>query len=313
MQHMKSFVLSFVMSAMAVVACGQSSPLSAGFHLGGANYLGEIGGKFDPRASVIDANIITTSPSAGVFLRYAANDRVRVSGEVNYVHIRQSDSNAEDPARQARNLNFRNRMFEFGFRSDFTVFSMSNQQGMRNYTRPGRLSFNVFVFTGCYGVLHNPQAQVTHDPDNQWGDRWFDLRPLRTEGQVEEYATIIAAIPLGIGMEFGMGNGWTMGVEASWRGTFTDYLDDISGMYADPTALTPLAEAISSQSSEAVIASINDPETGSVGNHRYSEGGTYRGNPETNDSYGTIQFTFAKSIDTRTSFERALDHISRRR
>ena len=170
-----------------------------------------------------------------------------------------------------------------------------------------------FVFTGCYGVLHNPQARVTHDPDNLWGDRWFDLRPLRTEGQVEEYATIIAAIPLGIGMEFGMGNGWTMGVEASWRGTFTDYLDDISGMYADPTALTPLAEAISSQSSEAVIASINDPGTGSVGNHRYSEGGTYRGNPETNDSYGTIQFTFAKSIDTRTSFERALDHISRRR
>jgi hypothetical protein len=114
-------------------------------------------------------------------------------------------------------------------------------------------------------------------------------------------------------MEFGMGNGWTFGVEGSWRSTFTDYLDDISGMYANPDVLTPLAEAISSQSNEAVITLINDPDSGQVGNHRFSEGGTYRGNPETNDSYGTIQFTFAKAIDTRSSFERALDHISKRR
>ena len=48
-------------------------------------------------------------------------------------------------------------------------------------------------------------------------------------------------------------------------------------------------------------------------NHQYNEGGTFRGNPETNDSYGSIQVTLARTIDTRTSFERALDRISRRR
>jgi hypothetical protein len=117
----------------------------------------------------------------------------------------------------------------------------------------------------------------------------------------------------GFGIEFGMGDGWTFGFEASWRSTFTDYLDDLSSMYADPSMLTPLAEAISSQTSEEVILAINDPSSGNVGNHQYSEGGTYRGNPETNDSYGTLQFTFSKSIDTRSSFERALDHISKRK
>ena len=95
--------------------------------------------------------------------------------------------------------------------------------------------------------MHNPQAQVTYDPNNEWEDRWYDLRPLRTEGQVEEYAALIAAIPLGVGVEFGMGYGWVLGVEGSWRSTFTDYLDDISGMYANPDYLSPLAEAISSQ------------------------------------------------------------------
>ena len=310
---MKSFTLSLVFSGMAIFATAQNSPLSAGFHFGGANYLGEIGGKFDPRESLIDADILTTSPALGVFLRYAANDKIRVSGEVNFVHIRQEDSYAEDPARQARNLNFRNRMFEFGFRTDFSVLHIADRRGNRDFTRPGRLSFDVFVFTGVYGVLHNPQAQVTVDPNNEWEDRFYDLRPLRTEGQVEEYASLIAAIPLGFGIEFGMGDGWTFGFEGSWRSTFTDYLDDLSSMYADPSKLTPLAQAISSQTSIDVISAINDPSSGSVASHQYSEGGTYRGNPETNDSYGTLQFTFSKSIDTRSSFERALDHISKRR
>jgi hypothetical protein len=313
MNVMKLPVAAVLIFALSTAASAQSSPVSAGFNFGGANYLGEIGGKNDPRASVLDAKIISTSPAAGAFLRYAVNDKIRVSGEVNYVHIRQADKNAEDPARQARNLNFRNRMFEFGFRADFSVFNLIDRRSMRKYASLGQKSFDVFVFTGLYGVLHNPQAQVTHDPANAWEDRWFDLRPLRTEGQIEEYAALIAAIPLGFGMELSMRNGWTIGVEASWRGTFTDYLDDISGMYANPDGLTPLAEAISSQSNEEVIAAINDPSSGNVSNHRFSEGGTYRGNPESNDSYGTIQFTFAKVIETRTSFERALDHISRRR
>ncbi|MBN30775.1 MAG: hypothetical protein CL845_02070 [Crocinitomicaceae bacterium] len=307
------FVPVVILFLSGSIGLAQHTPLSTGFVIGGSNYLGEIGGKFEPRASLLDANIITTSPTIGGFLRYAANDRVRISGEVNYVHIRQADHNADDPARQARNLNFRNRMVEFGFRTDFMVFRIADRSTNRNFSVPGKLFIRGFVFTGAYGVLHNPQAQITYDPDNEWENRWYDLRPLRTEGQVEEYASLIAAIPLGFGIEFGLGYGWVLGFEGSWRSTFTDYLDDISGMYANPDFLSPLAEAISSQSNEAVIAAINNPASGNVQNHQYHEGGTYRGNPDTNDSYGTLQITVARIIDTRSSFERALDHISSRR
>lgn len=313
MQFVKQLIPVVLMVLIAGTAAAQHTPLTAGFVLGGSNYLGEIGGKYDPRASLLDADIITTSPTIGGFLRYAANDHVRISGEVNYVHIRQADKNAEDPARQARNLNFRNRMVEFGFRTDFTVFHIADRSTNRNFAKPGKLFVKGYVFTGAYGVLHNPQAQITHDPNNEWEDRWYDLRPLRTENQVEEYASLIAAIPMGLGIEFGLGYGWVLGFEGSWRSTFTDYLDDISGMYGNPDFLSPLAEAISSQSNDAVIAAIGDPSSGTVANHQYSDGGTYRGNPETNDSYGTVQVTLARIIDTRSSFERALDHISRRR
>ena len=313
MQSVKKVVPFLFMILGLNNALAQSTPLSFGMSFGGSNYLGEIGGKLDPRASILDLDLITTSPAFGAFLRYAANDYVRVTGEINYVHIRQADANAESPARQGRNLNFRNRMVEFGFRTDFTLFNVGQYRYPRRFNRPGKTSFRAFAFTGVYGVLHNPQAQITDDPNNEWEDRWYDLRPLRTEGQVEEYASLIAAIPLGFGVEFGLKQGWIIGVESSWRSTFTDYLDDISGMYANPEYLSPLAEAISSQTNPNVIAEINDPASGTVVDHSYSEGGTYRGNPKTKDSYGTIQFTLSRVIDTRTSFERALDHISRRR
>ena len=132
MQFVKCSIPVIVLLMSASIGLAQQTPLSAGFVLGGSNYLGEIGGKYEPRASLLDADIITTSPTFGAFLRYAANDRVRISGEFNYVHIRQADHNAEDPARQARNLNFRNRMVEFGFRTDFTVFHISDRSKNRN-------------------------------------------------------------------------------------------------------------------------------------------------------------------------------------
>ena len=80
------------------------------------------------------------------------------------MHIRQADHNAEDPARQARNLNFRNRMVEFGFRTDFTVFHISDRSNNRNFARPGKLSVRGFVFTGAYGVLHNPKRKSPTTP-----------------------------------------------------------------------------------------------------------------------------------------------------
>ena len=310
---MKSFILSCLIVTTALTAQAQTLPLSAGFLIGGANYLGEIGGKLDPRASLLDVHMLATSPTLGAFLRYDVNHKLRVCANINYVHIRQADKFAENPARQARNLNFRNRMVEFGFRTDFKVLHLSDRKSNSNFTRPGSFSFDAFVFTGLYGVMHNPQAEITYDPNNEWENRFYDLRPLRTEGQVEEYGSFIASIPFGLGLEFGIRNGWKIGIEGSWRHTFTDYLDDLSGMYADPDLLTPLAQAISSQSNEEVIAAIGDGTSGSVLDHQYSEEGTKRGNPNSKDSYGTVQFTFAKSISTRTSFERALDHISKRR
>lgn len=270
--------------------------LEAGAVVGGSNYLGEIGGFDDPRASVLDVNLSQTSPTFGGFFRVGLHPRIGIKTIVNFVQIKSEDAASINPARQARNLNFRNRMVEFGVLADFVCASIGDitNEGSTNPSFTTSLDFTVHA--GVYGVLHNPMARITYDPNNVWEDRYYELRPLRTEGQIEEYARLIAAIPVGFGVQVNVRNTWKFGLEASYRTTFTDYLDDISGQYADPSALDPLAQALSSQSNEFVIALINDPSSGSVANHQYSEAGTYRGNPATNDGYGTIQFTVSKVL-----------------
>ena len=63
MQLVKRFLPILVLLLSASIGLAQHTPLSAGFVLGGSNYLGEIGGKLEPRASLLDADIITTSPT----------------------------------------------------------------------------------------------------------------------------------------------------------------------------------------------------------------------------------------------------------
>jgi hypothetical protein len=60
-----------------------------------------------------------------------------------------------------------------------------------------------------------------------------DLQPLGTEGQGldgydDKYNQLIAAIPLGLGLRFWLGDRISLLIEGSTRLLFTDYLDDVS-------------------------------------------------------------------------------------
>lgn len=293
----KSILISIALFGIVLSGSAQKEiHYEVGMLLGGANYLGEIGGVDDPRASILDIRLDQTSPTVGGFFRLGVHPRIGLKTSVNFVQIKGDDASSMNPARRARNLNFRNRMVEFGLTAEIIYASLGDltNEGSSNPNFTTNLDFT--VFGGFYGVLHNPTARITFDPNNMWEDRYYELRPLRTEGQMEEYAKLIAAIPFGFGFNVNVRNTWKFGLEASYRTTFTDYLDDISGQYADPSTLDPLGQALSSQSNEFVIALINDPSSGSVANHQYSEAGTYRGNPLTNDGYGTIQFTISKVL-----------------
>ena len=74
------------------------------------------------------------------------------------------------------------------------------------------------------------------------------LQPLGTEGQQvsgkfpdrhypKPYKRTQLSIPMGAGINYKVNRQINLGYEIGWRKTFTDYLDDVSGRYANPADL----------------------------------------------------------------------------
>ena len=274
-----------------------------GLKLGGANYLGDIGGKeLTRRDFVWDMHLRETNVALGVYGRYKASKRLSVMAEFNYLHIEDADFNSLNPARVARNLNFRNRMLELALRGEITLF-YDNDVGGRGYYNP---DFRFFVFGGVSVYRSNPQGKILYDPTDQFADIWYNLREFKTEGQAEPYSQFGLAIPAGVGLYFTFDKKWRIGWELGWRTTFDDYLDDISTTYGNPLEMSNLAAAFASQSNQALIDAIGRPlESGSVFDHQYDpDTPTKRGDPTNNDSYLTTQLTIGKVIRGKSEFYR---------
>ncbi|MDG1780206.1 MAG: DUF6089 family protein [Flavobacteriales bacterium] len=285
-----------------------------GLKIGGANYLGDIGGQAGIGRDFVpwDMHLNQTNIAIGGYGRYKVSKRLALQLNLNYLQINDADAESTNPARVARNLNFRNRMLELGLKGEFTVF-YDNDVGGRGYYNP---DFRLYVFGGVSVFRHNPQGQILFDPNDDFdAGEWYDLRGWRTEGQEEEYGTFGLAIPAGLGLYFTFYKEWRVGWEISYRTTFTDYLDDLSTTYADPELIASrlsdpaeaaAAVAFSSQTNQAIIDAIDDPlNSGSVNDHSYQEGfSTKRGDPSQNDGYVTTQFTVGKVIRGSSNFYR---------
>ncbi len=98
----------------------------------------------------------------------------------------------------------------------------------------------------------------------------MDLQPLGTEGQQfpeltgnEKYKRMQIAVPMGGGFKFALNKNITVGIEGNWHWLFTDYLDDVSRTYIDPSILATgtdgaLAAALSDRSVEIDVVPLGD-------------------------------------------------------
>jgi hypothetical protein len=299
-------VLLLLFTATAALSAVAQYNWEYGLLIGGSNYLGDIGGKeLTRRDFVWDMHLNQTRLALGLYGRYRFSRKLSATANFTHIRIQDRDNLSTNPARRARNLNFRNRLWELGARAELTVYYDNDVSG-RGYYNP---DFKLYVFGGLSAYYHNPQGQIL-DPDPGYGiaadDTWYKLRKFKTEGQEKPYSNFGLAIPAGIGLFFTWEKEWRIGWELSWRTIFTDYLDDISTVYADPANMpSDEARAFSSQSSQIIINEINDPASGSLNDHRYREGfNTKRGDPSHNDSYLTTQLSIAKVIRGRSNFYR---------
>ncbi len=247
----------------------------AGFSIGAANYLGDMGGNaLTRRDFVSDMKLSETRTSAGAFVRYKINPSFSVKANVSWARISGDDKLSSNPARNARNLSFRNDLVEATAMGQFFFYEI-NDLGR---THRHKDNFRAYVGLGAGAVYHNPKTT--------WNGEWVALRPLTTEGR--RYTTVAAVIPASAGFYFTFNKQYRIGWDLTWRTTFTDYLDDVSTRYAEPSAL-PSALAIE-------LANRTDELTGVE--PAFAENftpGNKRGDSRHNDSYLTtsVEFSYA--------------------
>jgi hypothetical protein len=266
-----------------------------GGHLGGANYLGEFGGKEKTRQDFVwDMKLGQTRWAVGAFGRRKLNRNFSINAGLMYFRLQGGDHLSTNPARVGRNLSFRNDMWELYARPEFTLFQDNDLGGRGRY----RTDFRLFAYVGVAAYLSNPKGQINHTGE------FYKLRELNTE--LADYGSIGLAIPAGLGFHFTMKRRHRIGWDFGWRTTFSDYLDDASTVYADP-ALLPggaggLAAELANQTDYIYGPNAAEPNPGEALNYVQ---GSKRGDSTHNDSYLTMTFTYSYVLRGQSNFYRS--------
>ncbi len=287
LNRLRNVVTLGLVSAMLMLLNEQlhAQGRSYGLGIGTSHYVGDLGGS----ASI--APWKTTSMRASRlaisgFVEFPTEGRWQVHTGLSFIQLYGDDRFADSPTRVARNLHFKSSVWEASARGQFKFWDRprhwNRSAGSRGY-----------VFLGIGAFTYNPKSRVRSDSNDISNPIWYSLRELTTEGQEEPYSLIAFSMPMGIGFDWNLTGGWQVGCEINWRYTTTDYLDDVSGNYADPSQLSELGALLSSQSN-AYSTAIAGPTGGTVANHQYHVGGVPRGNPDSRDGFGTIQFTLSR-------------------
>jgi len=134
----------------------------------------------------------------------------------------------------SRNLHFRNDIKEVSFTGIYNFIG-------DGYKPTIRAKFTPYLFGGLAVIAHSPEARTPTATNGNNGEsaarQWVKLQPLHTEGQggaeaPKEYSLVTVAVPVGIGARYKLNNSFNVSFEVGFRYTFTNYLDDVGGSYA---------------------------------------------------------------------------------
>lgn len=290
---MQKVLVTVFLSILTYFSAYSQYYVDYGFSVGASNYLGEMGGGIgERRGGLADMKLNYTRWNLGGFYRYRISNRFGVKGTLNYVRLSGNDSETLNPNRRGRNLNFKNDMIEAAGHLELYLYKVNDVGGTGRYSS----DFNLYLFGGVGAFYSNPKGELNGE--------WYALQPLQTEGV--SYSKFNFAIPAGIGFYYTINRKYRLGLEASWRTTFTDYIDDVSDKYVLHT--DPLTAKLANKTNQELITEIHldnpDLNNGSPQVTTYQPG-RKRGDPEHNDSYATVTVNFSWAIRGRSKFYRA--------
>ena len=251
-----------------------------GINFGVTGFLGDIGGTSEVAKGFLgDIVLKQTNITSGIYGRYKINSKIHINSGINYVKISGDDANSVGP-RAWRNLRFQNQLFELNSCLEYTFFRINDLGGTGRY----RTSLNLYAFVGGSVFYHNPKGAFLENANSPIKE-WESLRPLKTEGQETPYSSISFSTPYGLGAIVKTATFYKFGIYFRYMKNYTDYLDDVSTVYAH-------------NASEGNIANqYNGPEeqTGSFAT------GQIRGNPKSLDDIFMLNLSFSKIISSKNN------------
>ena len=306
--------------------------------------------------SLYDTDLSSSNFALNAAYVYHYKNRINFRGNLIFSRLSGDDKESPEFYRNNRSLNFRTDILEISSVIEFYLkkpttgnkFNLKNVKGKKLASKV-LASWGVYLFGGVGGFLYNPMAKnnfhypdvfdnigFVSDPDKS---TYHKLRPLHTEGQGYEeghsigddfnvpgkvfkagktYKPVAICIPLGIGVQKAFNQNMGIKAELGIRYTFTDYIDDVSGLYYDKNLLNQyngnLAATMSGTGSGDAPSS-----TGEQGTYRYIGYATSydaNGNPiypnvpdafltiDNNDLHGGTNPWYMDKIYTEAGFKR---------
>ncbi|HEY9364927.1 MAG TPA: DUF6089 family protein [Chitinophagaceae bacterium] len=245
-----------------------------GLGLGAAHYFGDL----NTRAKLNRPKVAATLFFRKNFGNYIA---LRVAGT--FAQLGYSDTyNTHNEYMNRRNLSFNTNVWELALQGDFNFYRFL----------PGDpdLNFTPYITLGAGIFNYDPYAFLD-------GDKYY-LRALATEGQGSSlypdrkpYSSMAISVPLGVGVKYSFNERFNIGFEIVHRFTNTDYLDDVSTTYVDPSVFPPMPDG---SPSPAMLLSDRSYELGPPIGIKDRQ----RGNSQQKDQFATAIFYLSFNLQS---------------
>ena len=229
------------------------------FGAGASSCLTDLGGRDAVGSGFLwDIDIAKTSYVTNFSYIYNLTNKIGIRTNLAYLKVSGDDAYAGDFYRNNRRLNFETTIIESSAIIEFNLINAKT--GSRyNLKSPARkylkqkssIGIGLYVFAGVGGFFYEPFGYDRFIDNNNnivgTGNK-YKLRLLHTEGQGmpggpdgfsdgTTYSTFATCIPLGFGIKKAFNGTGGIKIEAGYRFTNTDYLDDVSNKYYDQNLL----------------------------------------------------------------------------
>ena len=362
MKIIKILILNFIMlTCISILSQGyynrygyRTKRHEINFGAGASSCLTDLGGRDAIGSGFLwDIDVAKTSYIGSFSYVYNALSKFALRINLAYMNISGDDKYAGNFFRNNRRLNFETTIIETAAIFELTLISAKtgdryNLKGpARKYLKAKNpVGIGLYVFGGIGGFYFEPYGYDRFI--NKLGEVTgsgikYKLRPLHTEGQGMEdgpagfskgktYSPFAICIPVGFGFKKAFSGSSGLKIEAGFRFTNTDYLDDVSTMYYDKNRLIQrygessgiMSGTSTGQTFDYITYSYDgNYPTGAIPlpglnneykiERKHTDPGYKRGNPQNNDGYMYITMSAYKKFTNHPKSYRPIHRVKKRK